>query len=79
MSVKVVNGEVVKVAYRRRTRVPRWWPFRWPPKWVDSHITCDHIGCPVSGNLVECDSRMLFVDDTGKIWVGPYSMLEVFE
>lgn len=81
-----MTGKLLKIYYRRRSRVPRWWPFRWPPKWFDSHITCDSITFPALATRTPKSDNLVWVDD-GKLWVsdgygtellGPYESLEIY-
>lgn len=69
-----MTGKLAKVYYHRRTRVPRWWPFSWPPKWEDSHMSCDNISlAPLPlGSWVDCGDNLVFASE-GKIRVrNPY-------
>ena len=43
LSEHINVGKLRSIPYTRRTRVPFWWPFSWPPKWVDSNMTCGEV------------------------------------
>lgn len=40
------RGRLTRVSYRRRTRVPSWWPFSWPAKMVDDWLTVENVPYP---------------------------------